>query len=387
MSTQIKIAHIITRLIIGGAQENTLSTVIGLMGNPDYSVSLITGPGIGPEGSMEANARKAGVKIIVLPLMRRAINIMYDSIVFVQLLLLFKREKFHIVHTHSSKAGILGRLAAYCARVPVIIHTIHGLPFHPYENKYKNWLYIKLEKICAKLSHKIITVSDTMRDKALQEKIGTPSLYQTIYSGMNIKPFINAPQLRKEMREQLNIKDSDLIIGKIARLFHLKGHDFVLECAPEIIRRVPDARFLFIGDGILKTDLDTQIKQLKLEEHFIFTGLVPPDTIPSLTACMDLLVHTSLREGLARALPQAMAAGVPVVTFDIDSAHEVVQNGINGYLIPSGDKDAFIEKVVSILTNPVLRQKLSRESQKAVLPRFDADYMVQEIATTYQELL
>ena len=180
----IKVYHVITRMIIGGAQENTLYTVEGLHADPRFDVKLITGPAVGPEGDLLARGRSKGIAVTVIRHMRRAINPVRDLIVFLQLWRMFVRERPHIVHTHSSKAGILGRLAAWFAGVPVIIHTIHGLPFHPYQSRAQNRLYVFLEKLCTRVSHKIIVVANAMRDTCLARGIGTASRYVRIFSGM-----------------------------------------------------------------------------------------------------------------------------------------------------------------------------------------------------------
>lgn len=385
--SKIKIAHVITRLIIGGAQENTLSTVIQLMKNKDYDVDLITGPGLGPEGSLENIAINNQVNMLIVPQMRRNIHPVRDVIAFFQILKIFRKQKYDIIHTHSSKAGIIGRLAAKLSGCPIIIHTIHGLPFHPYEKKWKNFVYIFLERICSKVSNCIITVSDTMRDKALEKKIGNINLYKTVYSGMRIDEFINCEKYRKSMRDKLNIKDDEIVVGKIARLFHLKGHDFIIDCACEIIKKAPETKFMFVGDGILKDDLMNRIKSYGIEKNFIFTGLVPPDKIPELISCMDILVHASLREGLARALPQALASGIPVVSLDIDSAHEVVKHGKNGYLVGSGDKEGFVVYLTQLIKNEKLRKTMGIEGRKIVVPFFDATYMVDQIEKIYKDFL
>ncbi|MCD6459829.1 glycosyltransferase family 4 protein [bacterium] len=387
MEKQLKVAHVITRLIIGGAQENTLSTVLFLMEKNDYNVSLITGPGLGPEGSLEQKALDNKVNMILISQLRRNINPIRDITAFFQLFFIFRKNKYDIIHTHSSKAGIIGRLAGKLAGCRIIIHTIHGLPYHPYEKKWKNSLYIFLEKFCAKISAKIFTVSNTMRDKALSAGVGNKSQYITVYSGMDINKFIDCGKHRQTMRKKLDIKPDELVIGKIARLFELKGHDFIIDCAKEIIKAAPNSKFLFVGNGNLRKNLVDKTRQLKISDHFIFTGLVPPDKIPNYISCMDILVHASLREGLARALPQAFAAGIPVVTLDIDSANEIVINNQNGYLVQPGDKQNFIKSVVTLLKNNSLRKSFGQEGKKNVLPIFSGKYMTDQIDKIYKDLI
>jgi len=387
LKDKIKVAHVITRLIIGGAQENTLATVLFLMKKKAYDVSLITGPGLGPEGSLEQKAIDKGVNMLLVPQLRRNINPLRDLTAFFHLLKIFRQNKYDVIHTHSSKAGILARIAAKLTGCKIIIHTIHGLPFHPYEKKWKNALYIFLEKICAKISTKIFTVSDTMRDKALVVGIGQKKQYVTVYSGMDIDKFIECPKYRESIREKLSIQPDNLVIGKIARLFELKGHDFVIYCAADIIKAVPETKFLFVGDGNLKKKLVDRIEQLGLSDYFIFTGLVPPTDIPFYISCMDILVHASLREGLARALPQAFAAGIPVVTLDIDSTYEIVVNNKNGYLIQPEDKNSFIQTVIKLLKDENLRKTFGESGKKRVLPIFSDKYMADHIDKLYKELL
>jgi glycosyltransferase involved in cell wall biosynthesis len=384
---KMKVAHIITRLIVGGAQENTLSTVLRQMNNPEFEVTLITGPGLGPEGSLEEKARQNGVVMVTFQHMRRAINPIRDTIVLSQLISHCITQKYDVIHTHSSKAGILGRIAGFLTHCPVVVHTIHGLPFHPYEKKWKNCMYILLEKFCALLSDKIITVSDTMRDKALEAGVGCREQYATIYSGMDIDAFLNSGQYRDSVRKKYNINPETVVIGKIARLFHLKGHDFVIDAARDIVKAHPNAVFLFIGGGILENDLKSRINSFGLNKNFIFTGLVPPTEIPKLVSAMDILVHTSLREGLARALPQALASGKPVVTFDIDSAHEVVEDGLSGYLVKPGDSTHFVQAVNKLVADRALREKMGAHGRSHVVPRFSDEYMADQINKLYKDIL
>ena len=200
-SRKIKVIHVITRMIIGGAQENTLYTVEGLHNDPAYQVKLITGPAVGPEGDLLRRGRGKGIDIQILACMRRAIHPVRDIIVFFQLLYIFIKEKPHIVHTHSSKAGVLGRIAAKLAGVKVIIHTIHGLPFHPYQSRMTNRMYVFLERLSTRLSDKIIVVANAMRDKCLAQNIGYSDKYARIFSGMEVNAFIQPGRDRQEMRK------------------------------------------------------------------------------------------------------------------------------------------------------------------------------------------
>ena len=371
-------------MIIGGAQENTLLSVLGLQKEAQVNVDLITGCEIGPEGRLDLSGAES---VIFIPELLRNIHPLRDLLCLLRLFLLFRSKKYDIVHTHSSKAGIIGRLAAFLAGVPVIVHTIHGLPFHPYEKKWVNRLYIFLEWLCSKVTCKIIVVSDQMRIKALEKKVGQPSQYQTVFSGMRLEEFLEAGKLRSRVRSELGIPEEAIVIGKIARLFPLKGHEFILKIAGDLVAREPRILFLWVGDGILKESYLEQIKALGLEKHFIFTGLVKPDSIPGYLSAMDFLVHVSLREGLARVLPQALAAGVPLVSFDIDGARDIIKDGVNGFLVPAEDSEGLKSRLLELIQNPLLAEQFNKTGKQVVDPFFRDTYMVQELLKVYRGCL
>ena len=382
----IKVLHIITRLILGGAQENTLATVRVLSLKDDYEVSLVTGPPIGPEGSLMDEARMHGIEPVLIPEMRREINPIRDFLSFVKLYLLILRERYDIIHTHSSKAGILGRLAGKLAGVKIIIHTIHGLPFHSYQNRFLNLLYIILEKFTACFTDRIITVCDAMKKKAVSASIAGEDKFTTIYSGMDLIPFLETQKDIAQKRGELGIREGELVIGKIGRLFPLKGHKYLIQAAPEVVKVFSNVKFLLIGDGILKDKLKSEVSQLGLEDKFIFLGLVKREDIPGLISVMDILVHTSLREGLARVLPQAMACRKPVVSFDIDGASEVVIPGKTGFLVPPEDTKSLSSAIINALSNPKKLSEMGRAGRLHVDPAFRVETMVDKIDELYQEL-
>ncbi len=383
----IKVLHIITRLILGGAQENTLATVSGFSLKDNYEVSLVTGPPVGPEGSLMDEARMHGIEPVLIPEMHREINPIRDLSSFIKLYRLILRGKYDIVHTHSSKAGILGRLAGKLAGVKVIIHTIHGLPFHPYQNKFLNFLYVILEKFTAYFTDRIITVCDAMKKKAVSAGIANESKFTTIYSGMDLTPFLETRKDNTQKRRELGIKEGEMVIGKIGRLFPLKGHKYLIHAAPGVVKVFPNVKFLIIGDGILKNKLKLEVSRLGLEDKFIFPGLVKREDIPGLISVMDILVHTSLREGLARVLPQAMACEKPVISFDIDGASEVVIQGKTGFLVPPEDTKSLSSAIINALSNPGKLSEMGQAGRLHVDPAFRVETMVDRIDNLYQELL
>jgi glycosyltransferase involved in cell wall biosynthesis len=388
MPESIKIMHIITRLILGGAQENTLLTVEGLQRRSGHDVCLVTGPALGPEGELLSRALRNGVNVRIIDSMRRAINPLRDLATYKALRRMIKEYAPHVVHTHSSKAGIIGRFAAKKCGVPVIIHTIHGLPFHPYENALKNHLYICLERKAARVSDAVITVADAMTRQALTAGVGEPSQFQTIYSGLETDKYVPlSAGERNRFRNELAIPPDAAVICKVARLFHLKGHEFLLSAMKRIIEAAPSARLVLVGDGILKGRLEETARGMGISDRVIFAGLVAPDEIRKYVGMSDVVAHCSLREGLARVLPQALLCGVPVVSYDIDGAREAVIDGETGFLVPPESVDELADAIIRLLTDRARAARMAEAGRRRCLDMFDSKKMVNQIAGLYERIL
>lgn len=383
----MRVLHIITRLILGGAQENTLLTVEGLMREPGVEVALATGPALGPEGELFHRARAHGVPLFLIDELRREIHPGRDSASLVKLLRLIRRFRPHIVHTHSSKAGILGRLAARLASVPVVVHTIHGLPFHPYETPLRNALFVALEQAAARWTTSLVSVADAMTRQALARGVGRPEQYVTIYSGMEVEPFLGVRGRRARCRRALGIAERGPVLSKVARLAPLKGHEDVLRALPPVLERLGDLTVLFAGDGVLRGELARLAAELGLARCVRFLGLVPPERIPLILGASDAVVHASYREGLARVLPQALLAGVPVVSYEVDGAPEALRTGEGGILVPPGDVPGLSRALLEVLSHPRKWKRSARLRGDAITERFRAETMVREILALYRRLL
>lgn len=386
---KIRVLHVITRMIVGGAQENTLFTAALQTKNPRYEVTLLTGIDDGPEGDLHDTARAQGVNLEIEPLLVRPIRPLTDLRAFLRLRRYMRDGKFDIVHTHSSKAGILGRMAARSAGVPIIVHTLHSLVFHEYEKAWKNTLYIALKKLCAPWTHSFISVNQKTLDGALAQGIGTPEKHIKIFSGMDLAPFLDvaASLSPAEAKAKAGIPETALVVGKVARLFPLKGHDLFMEAAAKVAAERPDVHFLLVGGGILREPLEAQARKLGIFDRVHFSGLVRPEQVPALIQAMDVVVHSSLREGIARVIPQAGAVGKPVVTFEMDGAPEVIQNGVSGYLAPPQDTTAMAKRVVELLGSEAERERMGREGQKFARENYSAELMVDRINAVYERLL
>jgi glycosyltransferase involved in cell wall biosynthesis len=380
----LRVLHVITRLIVGGAQENTLLTAIG-QHRLGMEVTLLAGPDPGPEGDLHQAARKGGVALHVLPRLVRPIRPLNDLVALLQIYHFIKRGGFDVVHTHSSKAGILGRIAARLAGVETVVHTLHGLAFHPYQAAWKNALYIRLKRNVAPLSDFIIGVSQKTIDGALAAGIGRRHQYVKVFSGMDLQPFleIGSRMTVAEARRRLSIPEGALVVGKIARLFPLKGHDLFLRAAARIAAEETECRFLFVGDGILRREIEEQARKLGIGERTIFAGLVPPEEVASYIQAMDVVVHTSLREGIPRVIPQAGAVGKPVVTYDLDGAPEVVRDGVSGFLVPPGDVEGVARKTLELLRDPSLREEMGSRGRSFAAEHYPADRMVDAVNAVY----
>jgi glycosyltransferase involved in cell wall biosynthesis len=317
--------------------------------------------------------------------MRRAIYPVRDYLVYRELVGVIREMKPDVVHTHSSKAGIIGRRAAHRAGAPVVIHTIHGLAFTASTNAAVNWAYKALEKRAAPLTTRIVCVADAMREQSLAAGIGRPEQYVTIYSGMETGPFLNPPVKRQEVRASLGLSDEHVVVGTIARLFDLKGHEDLLEIAPELCGQFPDLRFLWVGDGLLRERFEAQMDHMGLRDRFILTGMVPPARVPDLTGAMDLLVHPSRREGLARALPQAGLAGIPAITYDIDGNREGMRDGVTGIVVKPFDVGKLSQAIGLLIEDEELRKKMGDAGREFAAGRFDTQVMVQALDRLYRE--
>jgi glycosyltransferase involved in cell wall biosynthesis len=382
----MRIVHIITRLIIGGAQENTLLTVDGLHHDYHDDVTLITGPAEGPEGDLFDRAAERGLNVELMPELVRAIRPWTDWKAYRKLRAAIRRLKPEVVHTHSSKAGILGRAAAWDERVPAIVHTIHGLPFGPFESPLKNRLYIALERWAARRCHAIVGVCDAMATQALAAGVGRPEQYLTVYSGMDADAFLHPPRSREEVRQELGLADDEIAFATVARLFELKGHDDILAIVPRVLATNPKVRFVWIGDGIWRERLTAEIERLGLSSSFILTGLVPPGRIPELLQAVDAVIHPSLREGLARVLPQSLLVGRPVISYDIDGAREVVLPE-TGVLLKPRDVEGLAEGILRLAGDPALRAAKGAEGGRRFADQFRHETMTRQLRLLYERLL
>lgn len=381
----MRVTHVITRLIVGGAQENTVSSVLGLREKPDLEVNLISGPTSGPEGSLEPRFHDRPGALLIAPHLVRPIHPLHDGLALRELTRLLRDQRPDIVHTHSGKAGILGRLAAARAGVPIVIHTIHGPSFGPFQGPISNALFRAAERLAARCTTHFVSVAHAMTRQYLEAGIGRPEQFTRILSGFALEPFLSTPP-DAALRQQLGFAPDDFVIGKIARLTALKGHDDLFRIAPQIIRRCPRIRFLLLGDGPARAALQERARREGCEGNFVFAGLIAPEDMPRFISITQAVAHLSYREGLPRALSQALAAAKPVVAYDCDGAGEVCVSGRTGFLIRPGDTHELAGRLVQLAGDPGLCERLGRQGREEVRHAFSVERMVDDLHALYLKL-
>lgn len=402
----MRILHISTRLILGGSQENTVLSCEG-QASLGHDVHLAFGPIYGPEGSLLDRVQSfrtsdgRGITTHVVPHLEREIMPRTDWLGYGELCRLIRELKPDIVHTHSSKAGILGRGAAWrelrgrSGGRWGVVHTIHGPPFHKYQSAFKNALYVACERWAARRCHLIVSVADAMTSQYLARGIGRPEQYVTVYSGMETESFLNPEpgETREEVRARLGLAPGDFVIGTVARLAELKGHDDILEALGEQLKANRNWKLLWVGDGWWRERLMARVTEMGLKDSVIVTGLVPPTGrggVPGYMRAMDLLVHPSYREGLPRTVPQALLCGTPVVAYDVDGTSEVVggeEGSETGLLVDAGDIEGLEYAVRWMADHPRERAESARRGRDLCRERFSAARMVADLEKVYERAL
>nr|WP_239559084.1 glycosyltransferase family 4 protein [Sporohalobacter salinus] len=299
------------------------------------------------------------------------------------------QDKYDIVHTHIAKAGVLGRIAAKMAGVPNIVHGVHGITFPDTINPIMKTLYKNIEKFCGSFTDKFITVGEDMKQKYINARIGEPEDYLTIHSGMELDDFYSAANNTsdkiKQLKTELGITEDEIVVGKVSKLQRRKGYRFYLRVAQNIIKEYPNVKFLIVGSGPLTSELKDKVKKMGLEDNVVFTGY--RTDIADVFSIFDIKVLTSLWEGLPRVLVQAAAVGKPLISFNVDGAWEIIDEGKNGYIVPMKDTEAMTEKLKVLIENKRLREKMGKYSQQKVGDAWSIENMVEKTDQIYQDLI
>lgn len=390
----IKACHIITKLELGGAQQNTLATVTSL-DRQRFLPLLITGA----EGMLIAEANLAPhVKKYYLPDLVREIRPVKDVLAFSEIWQILRRERQKapqiplIVHTHSSKAGILGRWAAKLAGVPWIIHSIHGFGFHPYQSRLVRGMLIALEWLTAKITTHFIAVSAANLETGMRLGFFSRARVSLIRSGIDLArfqqvaahPAAEMQAQREKLLQKLHISPQKKIVGLIACFKPQKAPLDFVKAMKIVTTAIPDAHAIMVGDGELRPRIEALIAQEHLENTISLLGW--RTDIPELLACCRVLALTSRWEGLPRVCPQAMAVGLPIVATQVDGIPEAVHDGVNGLLAPPGDIPAIAEKIIYLLAQPEVAAQMGRQGQQ-LAAEFDVQRMIRQQEALYEELI
>lgn len=387
-----KVVHIITKLDLGGAQQNTLFTVAHLA-RSRYDPVLISGT----NGLLVEDAKKLDdVKVYLLTELVREIRPIKDLIALFKIRNILKELKKDnvkiesesnsqiIVHTHSVKAGVLGRWAAYMAGVKIIISSIHGFSFNDYQPSLVRAFYIYLEKLTSIITTKFVAVSNADIEKGIRNKIFTKDKVRLIRSGIDISRFMNKNHNRLRKRKELGIEVEIPVVAMIACFKPQKSPLDFVKVAKIISDEIPDACFLIVGDGVIRSKIENLIEKISMEDKIILLGW--RRDIPEILSCIDILVLTSLWEGLPRVFPQAMASGIPVVATEVDGAPEAIKNGVTGFLLQPRDIKGMAERIIYLIRNPDRAREMGEEGRKLV-GEFDIWKMVEQQEELYTSLL
>lgn len=383
MATPIRVLHPITRLIIGGAQENTMLTA-QLLRQEGWEVDIVSGPQTGSEGSLIETVQERGIPLILEPTLVREVNPVKDLLSIWRLARLMRQGKYTIVHTHSSKAGIVGRWAAKLAGVPVIVHTVHGWGHHERQHPLIRAYYIWLEKLTLPITDKLIVVSALNIEKGLADGIGKAANYVVIRSGIELDRFGHPQVSREATRAAWGIPQDAVVIGSVTRLSPQKAPLDFVQAAAQVAQRYPQTYFMMVGDGPLRSEVEALAASLGIADRLVLTGL--RRDVPELMAAFDLFALSSLWEGLPRVLPQAMATSLPIVATACDGSAEAITEGVNGFLVPPGEPALLAERLCQLVADPTLAKQMGVAGYARVA-EFSDRGMVNALATLYTELL
>ncbi|HOF04812.1 MAG TPA: glycosyltransferase family 4 protein [Syntrophales bacterium] len=394
---RVRVVHVITRFDKGGSAENTFLTVTGL--DPArYETYLLAGsdgqdtaaavstPSAESAAAEENMARvqAAGVKTFIVPELVRPVAPLRDLRAFLRIRGLIRRLAPQIVHTHTSKAGIIGRLAAFSAGVPVVVHTPHGHVFWGYFGAVASRFFITLEKSASRLTDRLIMLTGQEKADHLRYRIAPPDKFVVIHSGVCLEPFLQITAADSRPDSDPAFPPDSFVIGTIGRLTAIKGQRYLLEAAAGLLREIPELICIIVGEGELRRELAARAASLGMGERAFFPGW--RRDVPSYMAALDLFVMPSLNEGMGRVVVEAMAAGRAVIASDVGGLRDLVVHGENGLLVPPGNAAALAAAIRTLYRDPK-RRRIMGQNGRMKAPAFSAAAMIKKIDELYMNLL
>ncbi len=385
MPERIRVLRIIARLNVGGPAIH-VTALTARLDPARYESWLVVGKPGPHEGDMSYLLESTGITPIVLPELGREVAPLSDTASLARLVRLMRRFKPHVVHTHTAKAGAVGRMAARLAGVPVVVHTYHGHVFQAYFSPFQSRLTIGAERFLGRLSDRLITLSARLRDDIVGFGVAPADKIAVIPLGLDLRPFTaDRTRLRGRLRAPLGLAPEDCLIGIVGRLVPVKNHSMFLQAARELRGMGRNVKFAVIGDGELREQLEAEARALGLNGEVYFTGW--QRDLPGVYADLDLLVNTSLNEGTPVAVIEAMAAGVPVVATSVGGVPDIVTHGRTGTLVPSGDGAALARALAERLDCPEETRSMAQAAGADVVQRFSVEQLTASLDALYQELL
>ncbi len=384
MPHKTKVLHIITRLDKGGSAENTFLTAKGL-DKKKYDVTLMSGPVDDASQERRTQVEESGIRYIPLPGLVRNIHPVSDLIALFRIRRFLAKEKFNVVHTHTSKAGFLGRFAAKRAGTPHIVHTPHGHIFYGYFGRLKTKMFIGLEKFASRMTDKIVALTESEKSDYIAHKIVDEKKCVVIPSGIELDRYRGLTlEDKNKLKKKIGIPENALVVGTVGRLVPVKGPEFMIKASAHIIPLSPQTYFVFAGDGPLKKPLQTLAKEMGADKNILFLGW--RDDVPRILSTFDIFLLPSLNEGMGRVLAEAMALGKPIVASHVGGVPDLVIHGKNGFLVPAKNPEELAKHTQLLLEDKDRREKMGRAG-KEMASGFAHDAMVQKIANLYDELI
>jgi glycosyltransferase involved in cell wall biosynthesis len=377
----VRILHIHTLPIISGSGINTFLTMQGMKGNR-YEPVLACAPG----GALIDLVQRHGMQVRTFPSLVQPLHPFKDLKAILDLTGHLVAKHYQVVHTHNSKAGFIGRLSAKLARVPVIVHTVHGFAFHEQEPPWRRFLFRNLERAASHWCDKMIFISQPLIDWALKEKISCAGKMARIYSGIEMDRFHPvSEQEKKRLRGKWGLGEHDAVIGIVSKLWDGKGHALLIRALKEIRKEKPQARLVIVGEGYLMESLKTLAGLMELSDAVTFTGFTKD--VPQIIATFDVAVLPSYFEGMGRVLLEAMAMEKPVVGTAVGGIPDLIEQGSNGCLVSPGNEKELASALLKILNDKDLAARMGQAGRKKMTDRFSAESMVRSIEKVYSELL
>lgn len=377
---KVNVLEIITRLDFGGSAINVMELTARL-DQRRYETFLAAGRTNDPDGSIRRFLDEKGIAYTFIDDLVRPVALWRDVKAFWKLYRMMKKGRYDIVHTHTSKAGILGRWAARLAGVPRIVHTTHGHVFYGYFGKLLTGLFVFAERVTASITDKIIVLTRMERDDHLRFKIAPPERFAMIAPGVDLSAFSVDPQSGRQLRRQLGIPDGNIVFGSVARLDPIKGSRFIIEAMPQVVKEYPGTTLVLVGDGSEREDLMNRCRALGIQDHVIFTG--HQEDVSKYLNLMDVFLLASINEGMGMVLLEALACARVIIATRTGGIPEIIQDGHNGILVPPGDAEALGRAMMDLLDHPEKRMAFEEKAKKIDLQKFSIDKMVSDIDRLY----